>query len=144
MSRSNRQPAATVPWKKPFPGSPSDRLWNAIQVFRNLDAHMLPLYTIQVFIAIALNPGIAITELANLVRINQSSATRIVALLAEESPRHEAEQGRRETTFNYVELYVDAVDRRRTLCRLSPRGHGFYETLLALIGGGQPEEETDG
>jgi DNA-binding MarR family transcriptional regulator len=91
------------------------------------------MYTIQVFIAIACNPGISVTEIAELVDIAQPSATRAVVLLAERSDRHAAEQEGRDA-LGYVELYQDEFDRRRTLCRLTRRGVLFWRTLSAIMG----------
>ena len=36
--------------------------------------------------------------------------------------------------LNYLELYQDLNDRRRTLCRLSQRGVNFYRSLVHLLG----------
>jgi len=62
-------------WRQPALDTDAGRLWQAVQAFRNIDTKMMPLYTIQIFLAVALNQGISITELAQLVGVDQASAT---------------------------------------------------------------------
>jgi DNA-binding MarR family transcriptional regulator len=83
---------------------------------------------------VATNPGISITEIANLVGIAQSSATRVIVVLAEQSPHHRAEQAKRGEALGYIELYQDHHDARKTLCRLTKRGEAFWATLEFIVG----------
>ncbi len=111
-------------------------MWQSVNTFRGL-SNTAPMYTIQVFIAVATNPGITITEIAELVQIAQSSATRTVALLGEKTAHYSKEQSDKDV-LGYVELYQDEEDARRTLCRLTKRGEVFWSNLQLVVGSGVP------
>ena len=92
------------------------------------------MYTVQVFIAVAHNPGITITEIAELVDIAQPQATRAIALLAEHNPHHYRKEQTRKEALGYIELYIHPVDGRRTCCKLTRRGEVFWTSLKLLMG----------
>jgi hypothetical protein len=127
-STSTSRPKPAIPPAN----SAGGKLWHAINAFRGLST-TAPSYTIQVFLAVANNPGITITEIAVLAGIAQSQATRAVALLSETTSHFRASQ-RDIDTLGYIELYEDEADARRTRCQLSKRGERFWSTLQALIG----------
>jgi len=116
----------------PPPGTSGAKLWHAVNAFRGL-SNTAPMYAIQVFLAIAHNPGIGITDIGGLVQVHQSSVTRVVALLAERTTHYSKEQSGKEA-LGYAELFQDEQDARRTCVRLTRRGEAFWAALRIMMG----------
>ena len=86
----------------------------------------IPAATIQVFLAIALEPGISGKELLDRVGISQSAVSRHLSILGEHSWRGGEGLG-------LIEVIEDLEDRRNKIAFLTPKGRtlaiSFHRTL---------------
>tara|TARA_S200002703_G_scaffold158622_2_gene169511 strand:- start:6286 stop:6636 length:351 start_codon:yes stop_codon:yes gene_type:complete len=98
-----------------------------INHFRILDKEMAS-QTMAVYLAVASHggEGVSMATVKDDLGIAQSSASRNINLLCKTS-RH------MKPGHNLLETYEDPMERRRKLCRLSPRGKLFLEQLSDLF-----------
>jgi len=91
-----------------------DFLRQAIREMRKSDPWM-GVQTVEVFLAIALKPGLTMKEIAEVTGLAQSSCSRNVALL---SKYHRLKKA----GADLVETYEDPAERRRKIVFLNERG----------------------
>lgn len=100
-------------------------LMNAIAILRDGDEQM-QMQTAQVFLAIAIQPGITSKDLVKAVGISQSSVSRNTAALGE---WHRLDK----PGLNLIETRPDPRERRRKVHYLTPKGHAVAKRVLAAL-----------
>lgn len=93
--------------------------------FRDFDQEM-QMQTAQTFIAVAMHPGINMTELSEKAGISQASCSRNVSAL---SRVHRLNK----PGMDLVVATEDPMERRRKIVRLTPKGQRLAEALTELI-----------
>ncbi len=111
----------------PTYGADFHTLTKITRVFRDIDEQM-PLQMAQVFLAVALQPGITSAQLADTVGISQSSVSRNTAALGE---WHRLDK----PGFDLIEAVDDPRERRRRIHFLTPKGRQVAVKLLEALTG---------
>ncbi|MGA4641152.1 MarR family winged helix-turn-helix transcriptional regulator [Stutzerimonas stutzeri] len=101
------------------------KIEEVIKRFRDFDQEM-QMQTAQTFIAVAMQPGITMTELSEKVGISQSSCSRNVSAL---SRLHRLNK----PGMDLVVAAPDPMERRRRIVKLTPKGQRLAESLTKLI-----------
>ena len=102
-----------------------DKAFKLIEAFRSLDSE-IPSQTISVFLVVANNENISMSDLAAVAGISQASCSRNVSYLGEINRRHEP-------GFGLLRATPDPQERRRNLVTLTPKGRKFYEKILKIL-----------
>lgn len=100
-------------------------LTRAMSEFRKLYAD-IPVTTVEVFLAVAVNSGISSKDLRDRVGASQSAVSRHLALLGEYSWR--GGEG-----MDLIEIVEDPEDRRSKLAFLKPKGQTLAIRLSAIL-----------
>lgn len=99
----------------------------ALSAVRLIDEHM-PAQTLSVFIAIAQNNGITVSEIGVKTNLTSSSASRNVQAL---SDWHWLKR----PGLGLVSTEVDLMDTRRKIVKLKPKGEQLAKQLACILGG---------
>lgn len=100
-------------------------LIKAIDAIRT-ESDDMPAQQIQVFLTVALRPGITMENLGRDVGISQSSVSRNVAALSKHHRLGKA-------GADYVEATEDPTERRRKIIFLTPRGRQIMRKALEAL-----------
>lgn len=103
----------------------TNKLIEAIEVFRELDAEMPP-QAILTFLLVAENDGISMTELTEAVGNSQPACSRNVGYLGEINRKHEP-------GFGLVRTVRDPLERRRNLVYVTAKGRKLYSKVMGKL-----------
>ena len=101
------------------------RMTKALNVFRALYAD-IPTTTVDVFLQVAIRPGISSKELLDRVGASQSAISRHLAMLGDYSWRGNEGLG-------LVDLIEDPTNRRTKVAFLKPKGQALAAKLVAIL-----------
>lgn len=105
------------------------RLSLALSVVRILDDSM-PVQTLAVFLEIAKNEGISVSELGAKTGLAGSSASRNVAALSDW-------HWLKKPGLGLVATVADPMDMRRKAVKLTPKGKQLIDQIVAVLAGPQ-------
>jgi DNA-binding MarR family transcriptional regulator len=107
------------------------RLSTALSAVRTLDDSM-PVQTLAVFLEVAKNPQISVTELATKCGLAQSSASRNVAALSDW-------HWLKKPGLGLVITDLDPMDMRKKFVKLTPKGQKLVDNIVTVmkVGGAQ-------
>lgn len=110
------------------------RLMAVIEIAR-ADDPVMPIQMLQTFLAIAVQPGISMQQLGEILKTSQASCSRNVAALGKwhkfGEPGHDL-----------VEAVEDPVERRRKIMFLTPKGRARAQEILSAMTG-QPVRDFE-
>lgn len=108
---------------------PLGKLLSAVSAVRLLDDAM-PLQQFAVFLTVARNDGLTLSDIGEKLHISSSSASRNVQALSDYhwiKPRKGLE---------LVETTIDRMDTRKKVVTLTKKGERLADELVSILGGG--------